>query len=1122
MLGKTTAQAPTTVGRRYVIYNRLGQGGMGGVYRALDRLTGQEVALKRVTAPAEQLSFASKTKTSDFRLALAHEFQTLASLRHPNIISVLDYGFEYGADASARQPYFTMDLLHNAQTILNAARFLPLLGKVNMLVQTLQALAYLHRRGILHRDLKPGNVMVIGGQVRVLDFGLSVERQHSHQDEDQVVGTLPYMAPEVLQGKDASEAADLYAIGVMAYELFAGRHPFNLSDITGFITETVNKPPDVASLDVSPEIAMLLSQLLAKVPAERPASANDVIVALSKASGQAVPAETVAIRESFLQAARLAGREAEMEQFGKVLDDTIGGKGGAWLVGGESGVGKSRLLDELRTLALVKGAVVLRSQSVSEGGGLYQVWRNTLHWLCLLTDLNDHEASVLKALVPDIAGILGREVADAPELDPQGTQQRLFGVVADVFRRQGQPVVVILEDMHWASSESLALFNVITPLTGTLPVLLIANYRDDERPTLPNELPGVQVFKLSRLSEEGIAQLSESMLGTAGTQPQVVNLLQRETEGNVFFLVEVVRALAEDAGQLDLVGRKTLPEKIFAGGIQNVVERRLQRVPAEAYALLQVAAVAGRQLDLDVLRSVVAKGALPLPADFSLEVWLTACSDAAVLDVQDDRWRFVHDKLREGIVGKLSDEQGRAQHRQVAEAIEQVYATTLEAQAAPLTYHWGAAGEVVKEMQYASMAGTQALRSNANAEAIHYFSRALDILKTFPPSPELIGQELQLQLALATPMVATLGYTSPKVQETFLRARELCEMIGEVPQLGQALFGLGGFYMVRAEHTTSMGFEEQILRMGEKTGDPMLLMLGHWGVGLLQMYMGQLESARQHFEQVLAIYDPAKFGAIAIIFQDPQVTIYSWMTWALWLMGYFDQAAKSAEQAVRWSRESNHLFSRGFGLGLTAGYHQMRRDQPAMDAIIDETLALGQEHNLVAILMTGLFLKGWLLAQAGIAEQGAGLMTQGLQVAAMIGQNVLVPHYMALQAQALGKLGQLEEALTTLDKAFERVEQSSECYFEPEMHRIRGDLLAQKGAPAAWIEQHYQKAIEVAQKHGSRALELRATVSLARLWQDKRRDEAHAMLNTIYAWFTEGHDCADLQDARVLLDALQA
>ncbi len=328
---------------------------MGRVFRALDRLTGDTVALKRVTIPADRPGFSDRASVDiDLRLALAQEFRTLASLHHPHIISVLDYGFD-----GQRQPYFTMDLLEDARTIVAAGQGEPLKVQVALLIQVLQALAYLHRRDILHRDLKPTNVLVTAqGQVKLLDLGLA----NLIAGAQGAAGTLAYMAPEVLRGQPAGQSADLHAAGVMAYQLLVGRHPFDTHHPAHLMAGILHEVPDLSPVE-DPRLAAVLARWLAKDPQQRFADAYDVIGALSQATDQPIPQESSAIRESFLRAARFVGREAELAQLTGALDQAAGGKGSAWLVGSEMGMGKSRLLDELRTRALVAGATVVRGQA---------------------------------------------------------------------------------------------------------------------------------------------------------------------------------------------------------------------------------------------------------------------------------------------------------------------------------------------------------------------------------------------------------------------------------------------------------------------------------------------------------------------------------------------------------------------------------------------------------------------------------------------------------------------------------------------------------------------------------------------------------------------------------------
>jgi tetratricopeptide (TPR) repeat protein len=722
------------VGRRYQVLDVVGRGGMGTVYLARDRLAGV-VALKRLHRSVDEIaqdasrSFGSNTAPPEIALGLADEFKVLTSLHHPHVISVLDYGF----DDQAR-PYYTMDLLKGAQTITEAGKDKPHEERVRLLAQVLQALAYMHRWGVIHRDLKPGNVLVVDGQVKVLDFGLAIAREGL--DGQPTVGTPGFVAPELFDGQPASAASDLYSLGMVAYRLFAA--PRGLGRAPGL----------PAGFEETP-LGQVLRKLSAPDPKERYRNAEEALAALTEATGHQIDTETRATRESFLQGARFVGRERELARLEEVLGLALRGKGSAWLVGGESGVGKSRLLDEVRTLALVRGAVAVRGQGVTGGGSPYQEWRSVLRWLILLAEPNDFEAGVLRPLVEDIETLLGRSVPALVELDPEMAQARLFAVVEDLFRRVPQPTVLIFEDLHWSHGESLRLLARISKLARTLPLLILASYRDDERPELPGELPGMEVLRLPRLGAAAIAVLTESMIGSAGRSPELVEMLRRETEGNPFFLVEVVRALAEESGQLGRVGSAPLPAKVFPGGMQQIIQRRLSKLPPSARELLQLAAVIGRQVDVKLLRACA-------PA-IQVDTWLSECASAAVLELFEGQWRFAHDKLREGVLADLPPRAEPVPHRRVAEAIESVYAGA-PGWTAALAFHWGKAGESAKEARYTQEAGEQALAAYSCREAIPYLERALAVSSPGEREPQALAPQRRHALGRLEALLAEASF----------------------------------------------------------------------------------------------------------------------------------------------------------------------------------------------------------------------------------------------------------------------------------------------------------------------------------------------------------------------------
>mgnify|MGYP001260879068 CR=1 FL=1 len=685
---------------RYRLIEETGRGGMGVIYRAHDRLTGNTVALKRVTTPLERLDFHSRSASSsaDFQVALAREFRILASLRNPNIIKVLDYGW-----ASNGEPYYTMDWLFPAQTILEAP-----LAPADLLGQLLEALAYLHRREVIHRDLKPDNILVVNGVVKVLDFGLAL--LHGQEEDESIAGTPEYLPPEVLQGESASTAGDLYAVGVIAYRLLTGKHPFEGGEREHFLNRVLLGDPNLTPIEGNP-LAPLIAKLLSRNPRER-GTAREALLMLG--GNIALPTG----RESFLQAARFVGREGELHQLLAILDRILNGqKGAAVLIGGESGVGKSRLIDELRAEALVAGARVARGGATRESRRAYEMWREPLALLCLERDLSPLDAGVLRSVIPDLAQIIDKPIIDPPPLEPLANRARLIDTMTRLFSGDTKPTLIILEDLHWAH-DSLDLLKAIISLTHTQPLMVVGNYRDEERPDLPNVLTGAEVIKLARLSREDIAKLSTSMIGHMGNNDAVVNLLERESEGNPFFIVEVMRHLADAVGNLDAIGASTVPESLFAGGVRRVLETRLGRIPPEVRPILQLAALAGRIIDPLLLATVFQRDVT------TIESYLTVASDVAVLEGYEGGWRFAHDKMREALLENLEESATRAYSHQLAEAIESLYPNSPEYYAT-LAQHWATAQQPRKESFYAFKAAERALRAGANQRALNFLERTL-------------------------------------------------------------------------------------------------------------------------------------------------------------------------------------------------------------------------------------------------------------------------------------------------------------------------------------------------------------------------------------------------------------
>lgn len=904
---------PQIIQNRYQVLDELGQGGMGIVYKVYDRLAQRHIALKKLRFSADQLSFVSKQDSDDLdklRLSLTREFSILATLRHPHIISVLDYGFDENL-----QPYFTMPLLEDAVPLNQIGHDVSLTERLTLLIQMLEALVYLHRRGFIHRDLKPSNVLVTAGTVQVLDFGLVIETEHTAT----TAGTLAYMAPEVLLGEAPTLAADLFAVGVMAYELLAGVHPFQVSSDIGLIEAILKSNPDLTRLDhhvppttalidkqttvalqdtltiileapsatnnPAPEaqvarrdvtalspLATVIGRLLAKDPAYRYPDAYTVIVALHTAGERTAPPEPLEIRESFLQAARFVGRRRELDQLEAALHHAQDGQGAMWLVGGESGVGKTRLLDELRIRALVGGTLVLRSTAIEGATNHLQFWRDILRNLLLVIEISPLEASILRYLVPDIETLTGFPVSAPPEVDASVAEQRLNNIVVDCLTRIAQPTLLLLEDLQWAGAAIAPLKRLISILSD-LPLLVIGSYRSDEHPALPAELPGISSLHLARMTLEEIQELSNSMLGQQGKSSEVLDLLHRETEGNVFFLVETVRALAEEAGSLMRVGQTTLPAHVFAGGVRQIIRRRLARIPASIRPLVEIAAVIGRELDLKLLSYITSTP--------QLNDQVYAAAAVAVLEVRDERWQFAHDKLRETLLQDLSVETRAAYHRKVAEGITVIYPDDPR-WVVPSIDHWFASGDIRRMLDVFFASAAQLIVWGDIANVDRLIERALPLAPNdhdrlnlliwrstlydrqgaFQISRETLVDELPLirQLGDKRLLLRALrvvgdtsrflnGHPDPYYEE----AQALAEELPDYYMLSNLLISHGNLAVHRGDFNLAETYFQRSLdahRRGSKSNGQSVAMLG---LGSVNLHRGDFPTARTYYEQARAL-----------------------------------------------------------------------------------------------------------------------------------------------------------------------------------------------------------------------------------------------------------------------------
>jgi predicted ATPase len=399
----------------------------------------------------------------------------------------------------------------------------------------------------------------------------------------------------------------------------------------------------------------------------------------------------------------------------------------------------------------------------------------------------------------------------------------------------------------------------------------------------------------------------------------------------------------------------------------------------------------------------------------------------------------------------------------------------------------------------------------------------IELLTTLPETPERTQHALTLHIALGAALLVTKGHAAPEVEHVYTQAYALCQQVGETPELVPVLFGLCRFYLVRSQLHTAQELGETLLRLAQRADDPALAVIAHSALGATWMWLGALPAACPHIEESIARYTPDQRRApVFRMGQDLGVGCRVLAAMTLWLLGYPDQALALTHDALALAHELSHPFSLAFAWCQAASVSQVRRDVPAVHEQAEAAVALSTEQGFPGWAARGTSLRGWVLAMQGQGEEGLVQVRQGIAAWRATGAEYFVPYFYTVLADVSAHLGHTEDGLQALAEAHTLVEQQEERWWEAEIHRLRGVLLLrQMGTPQSEAEAWLQRALDVARRQEAKSLELRAAMSLSRLWQQQgKQAEARALLAPIYGWFTEGFDTADLKDAKALLDQL--
>jgi predicted ATPase len=590
-------------------------------------------------------------------------------------------------------------------------------------------------------------------------------------------------------------------------------------------------------------------------------------------------------------------------------------------------------------------------------------------------------------------------------------------------------------------------------------------------------------------------------------------------------------------------GHAPLPSLGIPATLHDALMARLDRLgPTKEIA--QVGAMLGREFSYEVIHAIS-----PLD-EATLQQGLLQLVEAELLYQRgvspQARYLFKHALVQDAAYQSLLKSTRQQYHHQIAQVLEGQFPEIKETQPELLAHHYTEAGLIEQAIPYWHEAGEKAIERSANSETISHLTKGLELLKTLPDTPARVQQEILLQVNLGLALMAIKGFAAPEARNAYARARELCQQAGETPQLFSVLRGLWEFYHVGAELQTARALAEQLLTLAHSVHDSSLLLEAHSTLGMTLMPLGEWAASLKHCEQLLALYNPQRHHAHAFLYggYDPGVNCLGWVAWCLWGLGYPNQALKRLSEAFALAQELSHPHSTAYAQCYAAQVHQFRREEVLSQERAETAQAFAIEYGFPLELAT--IWRGWALVEQGQGEEGLVQMRQSLDSCQAMGTKLLRPYCLALVAEAYGKVDQTAEGLTVLAEALALVDKTGERWCEAELYRIKGELTLQKEArgwrletsssfpqassPKPQVSQVvlreaetcFLKAIEVAQHQQAKSLELRAVMSLSRLWQQQgKKEEAQQMLAEIYSWFTEGFDTKDLQEAKVLLDELR-
>ncbi len=857
----------------------------------------------------------------------------------------------------------------------------------------------------------------------------------------------------------------------------------------------------------------------------------------------------------------LVGRDQEVGLLIDRWEQVKEGRGQVVLLSGEPGIGKSRLAYTLREHVTAEGSLLfeLRCSPYAQHSAFFPLiegMQRTLLWTRQDTDAEKAAKLERTLALYDLQETLPLFTAflslptppQSPPLTltPQKQKERTLQALLQLLMAQAerQATVVVWEDLHWADPSSLEFLSLLVEQLPTTKLLLMLTFRPKFLPPWPSRSHLLHLV-LNRLGHKQVEAMIEKAAAGHELPAEVIEQIRVKTDGVPLFVEELTKSVVENVG-----ARHTAPLQTIPTTLQEALMARLDRL-SFARPVAQLGATLGREFSYELLHAVSPVNETDLQAALIKLVEAEILYQRGVGEYV--RYFFKHALIQDTAYQSLLKSTRRQYHTQIAQVLVECFPDIKANQPELLAHHYTEANLIEQAIPYWQQAGQKAIERSAYVEAISHLTKGLEILKTLLNTSDHLQEELMLQIALGFALTATRGWAASEVEKAAMRARELCQKLGEPPQIFPVLFRLVEFYLNRGELQTLHELTKQLMRLTQSIQDAYPRSVAYLALGAALTWLGELPSARRHVEQAMTLYDSYQHSSStspmtnprierftpetspwlsyrwASNTADPRIECLAYATWLLWPLGYPDQALKRSQELLILAEGLSQPLARTYALAVTAWCHQLRREMEAARERAEGVLTLSTEQGFPYFLAWGTMLQGGALAEQGETGEGITQIQQGLAVYHATGAEIARPYWLALLAKAYGKAGQVKEGLTVLTEALTVVHKTGERITEAELYRLKGELTLQQENQKAKVEtnsqaeaeEYFLKAIEVARKQQAKSWELRASTSLARLWrQQGKKAEAYELLSNVYNWFTEGFDTKDLQEAKALLEEL--